>query len=458
MRGERIGEPLIGGVAAVISGLAFAGSTDWPTAAVIAAALAVGLVFWAIVWGIAQGGTTAPAGRVAVGVAAGLLLGELAAVAVFGGQIDDELAAQASPATATAAAALDQARAARAGLDEAVTQANRQRDEALVVARCEFNPSPDCPQIRITGVPGTGPEARTANEFLDDAQRRLDAAVTERNDRAAAADAEVTAREQALTQAREDALTGGLGARWQAMNSYTLDHPGSLILRVLVVGFVILLTLLPLAMRRWRGATTEEAETAADTAIAVKRAEVRAQVDQLWAEQELHSARMAVAAQNEIDAERQRRRVAEALESEPEVVVAERVEQVALPAAQPSGELAPARGVPVLPDVTRAAARIIKPFVPPIVAGAVDNVARTVTKPLRQVFTETEELHFTLRRTHRVTVESEGGEQPQQITTERGWVDVGGPRIESRRPDVLDDSGGYRELTGDDGPRRLPPA
>src|SRR4029077_9771771 len=44
----------------------------------------------------------------------------------------------------------------------AVDEAGRQRDAALVVARCEYNPSPPCPQTHITGVPGAGPETRTA--------------------------------------------------------------------------------------------------------------------------------------------------------------------------------------------------------------------------------------------------------------------------------------------------------
>ncbi|AHC24184.2 hypothetical protein TS71_04250 [Mycolicibacterium neoaurum] len=431
-----------------------------------------GAVFWAVVWAVTQGAVTAFGARMAVAVAAGLLLGELAAVAVFSGQIDEVLTARDSPAAATATAALDQARAERTGLDDAVAQANRNRDEALIVARCEVNPSAACPQIRITGVPGSGPEARTADAFLDDAQRRLDAAVADRDGRAPVLDDEVRIREQALAQARQDTLTGGLGVRWQAMNTYVLDHPGSLILRLLVVAFFVLLTVLPLWLKRWRGTSAVEADTAADTAIAVNRAQVRAQVDQMWAEQELNSARMAIAAQNEIDAERQRRRVAQACGVEPEVpevpevVVAERVDHAELPApVQRSAELEPQRGMPVIGEVTNAAARLIMPFVPPIVAGAVDNVsrnvARTVGKPLRQVFTETEEFHFTLRRTHRVTVESdadpEDAEQPRQVTSDREWVDANGPHIESRRTLILGESDGPAELTSDAGPRQLPP-
>jgi hypothetical protein len=62
--------------------------------------------------------------------------------------------------------------------------------------------------------------------------------------------------------------------------------------------------------------------------------------------------------------------------------------------------------IPTIPDVTKVAARWLRPFVPPIIASAID----TTTKPLRsarQVFEETEEIHFSLRRTHKVTVQSE---------------------------------------------------
>jgi hypothetical protein len=474
MRGDRIVELLLGTVAAVISALALAASTLWPTGAVVAAGVVVGVLVAAVSRAIANA-ASGLTGRLAVGAAVGLALGELAAVVVFSGSIDAELTAQSSPAVEQASTALAQSRQSRTGLDEAVARADQRRDEALVVARCEVNPSANCPQIRITGRPGTGPEARTANDFLGDAQRGLDTAIAERDRRAAGLDAELAAREQALTQAREGALTGGLGARWQGMNAYTLDHPGPLVLRALIAAFFVLLTVLPLLMKRWQGATTQEAESAADTAIAVKRAEVRAQVDQLWAEQELNSARLAIEAQNEIDAARARRRVAEELD-EPEPPAPT---QAALPAgvsdhtvsdhtvsdqtAPASKELEPHRGggVPFIPDVTKAAVRFIRPFIPPVVAGAIDNA----TKPLRQVFEETEEFHFTMRRTHRVTVESEGGEQPQQVTTEREWIDASRPRIESRRGVVLDGSDGYREIgTGSLGEdregerRQLPPA
>jgi hypothetical protein len=134
---------------------------------------------------------------------------------------------------------------------------------------------------------------------------------------------------------------------------------------------------------------------------------------------------MAVEAQNEIDRETQRRRVAEALEPPTQVTV-ESVRVIEPAAELPAGDatdnlpalIEPAevahreRGlIPVIPDVTRAATRWIRPFVPPIVASAIE----TTTRPLRgarQVFEETEEIHFSLRRSHRVSVLAEETVEP----------------------------------------------
>ena len=65
-----------------------------------------------------------------------------------------------------------------------------------------------------------------------------------------------------------------------------------------------------------------------------------------------------------------------------------------------------------------AAVRWMRPFVPPIVASAID----TTTRPLRgarQVFEETEEIHFSLRRSHRVSVTSEETAEPAEQ-----WIDA----------------------------------
>ncbi|HEX7826274.1 MAG TPA: DUF4407 domain-containing protein, partial [Mycobacterium sp.] len=187
--------------------------------------------------------------------------------------------------------------------------------------------------------------------------------------------------------------------------------------------------------------------------------------------------------QTEIDREHHRRRVTEALEgpvhvaSEREAVeLAPVAELPAAPQTADSPENLPALVesggavekssgslIPTIPDVTKAAARWIRPLVPPFVARAVD----TTTQPLRaakQVFEEVEEITFLLKRTHKVTVNTEEtAEQPQQlgsaVTTARAVVSSERPGLSARDPQVeLLDRDGQHELRESDGPRQLPPA
>ncbi len=470
----------------LVSALAITGATHAPMALIVPMTLAAGLLVGAIARAIASGpthGRSGVAGRAAVAVAVGAVVGELAAVVLFSGSIDrllDERAARnadATPAVAQASAELDRTRQARTALDAAVDQAGRERDEALVVARCEYNPSPACPQTHITGVPGTGPETRTAKDFLADTQRQLDNAVSSRDRVAGGLDSEIAAREQALQAARDAATTDvdhGLGARWMAMNEHTFASPGAMVVRLVTIVFFALLILMPLILKLWRGQTSEDrgaaaraeverAELEADTAIAVKRAEVRAAVETLWAEQQLASARLAVEAEAEIEREQQRRRVVEALEA-PVQARSERVIEPTpeLPAAEVSDNLPGAARregtslIPAIPDVTKAAARWLRPFVPPIIASAID----TTTKPLRsvrQVFEETEEIHFSLKRTHKVSVQSEehGSEATEPVEPDMASASV----VSSvERQQMMTERERHPELRGADGLRQLPPA
>lgn len=471
---------LLGAVLAwLVATLAVAGSTDLPLAAAAALTLIVGLLVGAVGRVMVSG--AAPAwpgvvGRAAVALAVGIVVGELAALVMFAGSIDrvlDEQAARraaSAPAVVQASADLDRTREQRAALDDAVEQARRHRDEALVVARCEYHPTPGCPQTHITGVPGAGPETRTATEFLGDTQRELDMAVAERDRLAGTLDADIAVAERTLAQARQSAVMDadrGLGARWAAMNDYTLRTAGALLVRLATIALFALLSLLPLILKLWRGETTQEraaaaraarerAELEADTAIAVKRAEVRAAAEMMWLEQQMASARMAVEAQNEIDREQQRRRVVEAIEPSQEAK--------ALPAAaEPDTDavahlparVEPSQGgssrIPSIPEVTKVAARWIRPFVPPIIARTIDTTTRPVRAAL-QVFEETEEIHFTLKRTHRVTVQSaeSGAQSAAAVDTADNprWVESSAVRADERRP----------ELGEPDEPRRLPPA
>jgi hypothetical protein len=469
---------LVGAVLAwVVASLAVIESTRWPVLAIVPLTLVFGLLVGAVTRGTASGpdrGWLGVAGRAAVAVAVGVVVGELAALVVFSGSIDhrlDERAlrnADSAPAVAQASASLQQARDARSALDSAVEQARDDQDKALVVARCEYNPTPACPQTRITGVPGAGPETRTANELLADAQHELDNALAARDRQAPELDAKVSRREQALSEARQSVLADagrGLGARWVAMNDLTFAGTAALMLRLLTIAFFVLLYLLPLILRLWRGETThdrhataraerERAELDADTAIAIKRAEVRRAAEIMWAEHQLTQARLAIEAQTQIDREQQRRRVAEALEArvrassqrtfepveeEMYLPIAAEAEAAAsralaqLPAGtqddrvespesvenlpaqvEPSGEVAEddERGTPLIPsipDATKAAARWIRPLMPPFVARVIDNTTQPL-RTARQVFEEVEEITFSLKRTRKVTVDSESSD------------------------------------------------
>ncbi|HYZ69934.1 MAG TPA: DUF4407 domain-containing protein, partial [Mycobacterium sp.] len=463
---------VVAALAWLVSALAVAQATHVPMAVVVPLTLIFGLLVGAVSRAVTSGpmrGWPGILGRVGIAVAVGAVVGEIAAVVIFSGAIDrllDERAAHrvdATPAVARAAAELERSRQARTALDAAVNDASRQRDEALVVARCEFNPSPACPQTHITGVPGAGPETRTAKDFLADTQRQLDSAVANRERLAPGLDTEIAADQGALDQARTAAthdVESGFGARWLAMNDHTFGNPGAMLLRLATIAFFVLLTGLPLILKLWRGQSSEDrgeasraeverAELEADTAIAVKRAEVRAAVETMWAEQQLASARLAVEAQMEIDREEQRRRVLEAIEA-PVQTPSERVVEPTpeLPASESDNlpalvEQEPRPGsslIPSIPDVTKTAARWLRPFVPPIVASAIE----TTTKPVRsarQVFEETEEIHFSLRRTHKVSVESE----------EHGPAEADAPQP-TRVKVVSSDRHELREI---DGPRQL---
>jgi uncharacterized protein DUF4407 len=548
----------------LVASLAVSESARWPVAAIVPLILVFGLLVGAVTRGTASGlarGWPGIAGRAAVAVAVGVVVGELAALVVFSGSIDQRLDqwalrnADSAPAVAQASAALQQTRAARTALDNAVEQAREQQDKALVVARCEYNPTPACPQTRITGVPGAGPETRTANELLADAQHELDNALAARDRQAPELDAKVAHDEQAVGQARHNVVADagrGLGARWVAVNDLTFASTGALILRLLTIAFFTLIYLLPLILQLWRGETThdrhaaaraqrERAELEADTAIAIKRAEVRREAEIMWAEHQLTQARLAIEAQTEIDREHQRRRVIDALEGrvrassqrtfEPVeedmyLPIAAQAEAASRAVAQlPAGagqaridtpENLPAqvrpggtveaheeRGTPLIPsipDATKAAARWIRPLVPPFVARAIDNTTQPL-RTARQVFEEVEEIAFSLKRTRKVTVNSESnGESPlgsaaaetpsetpsenRRIESSRDERDHGTYRPREQLPtneqysslDPAKDMGGLslgpkerdsqrelmeregpRELRSPDGPRQLPP-
>jgi uncharacterized protein DUF4407 len=496
------------------------------------------LVFALLVGAITRTTATGPnhgaakRGTVAVGLILCAVAGEFGSLAILSGPVDRHLQQQAvrnaasAPAVVQASSSLQRMRDARAVLDHTVDVARTHRDEALVVARCEYHPTPACPQTRITGVPGSGPETRTANQILADSQREVDDTVAARDYRAPDLDAQIIDDERVLSESRQAASADadrGLGARWVAMQKLTSISTSILILQLLTVGFFAFLALLPAILRLWRGETShdrhaqaraerERAELTADTAVAVKRAEVRAATEIMLAEERLAHARLAVEAQIELD-RAQLRRVKAAIEgttpdlapavddiylpiaAEAEAASLEATQSIAAAAAPDVAEarslpavverrITPATPtIPTIPDVTRAAARWIRPLVPDFVARAID----TSTHPLRtarQVIEEVEEITFSLRRTHKLTVHSEessGSAPAPESTTTASAVEFGGdfgappaqpisPRRPSPEPNItslvsnrespreLTERDGPAELRATDGPRPLPPA
>lgn len=261
-------------------------------AAIVAGAIAVAIAL--------PGRRAALPSRMVVAVVAGLVVGELVSMLALNGALEDRLRADAARSAATAPAVraaqadLDAARADRTALDAAVTEASARRDEALVVARCEYRPGPACPQTSITGVPGRGPETRTANQRLAAAQTDLDRATAARAARSPGLDARVATARAEVRAAEDRAVAGaddGIGARWTALNAVTGDSLPAAALRIGIDLVCALLALFPLFLRLWRG------ETARD----------------IRHRQELESERLAAAAQLAIDRRTQERRVELAL-------------------------------------------------------------------------------------------------------------------------------------------------
>ncbi|MGW0639928.1 DUF4407 domain-containing protein [Nocardia salmonicida] len=408
------------------------------------------------------------AARIGVGVLAGVFVAELAATVLLGGTVDRELdvraqaSAENAPAVVAARTTFDLATADRAALDLSIAKSQADIDRALVIARCEYNPTPECPRTRITGVPGRGPETQTANDMLDDARKQLATA----QGRVEGLDQRVRTESATLAAARTSAIAEGdrgLGARWLAMNSYTASHAGPAALRLLILLAGIVVALLPLLLRWWRGETSldrrvdaadvaDRAQREADAAIAVKRAEVRTETAALRAEHELTAAQLAIEADTVIDRERHRTRIIAAIGgfelgfSEPhrkdDSVSLEPNVPSQLPAGYaqhalptgPAGALVPAHQAPVqqapapaptsgggleLPIIgtvpfTDTAARWIRPLVPAFVANAFDSATHPM-RTARQAFEEVEEVTFTLRRSRKVTVDTQDSSAQQQV-------------------------------------------
>lgn len=456
----------------------------------VALTLLAGLIVGALgrVLATAPGRRGTLAGLGLVTVLVGAVLGELAALAIFAGPVSQQLSGQPRrPASSLADSdqtdRLARLRTERAGLDDRVVKAGARRDAALLVARCEYHPAPGCPAQLITGEPGRGPEAEQARAELAGADSDLAAARAERDRRvpelegALAVAAERVDREQdaAETLARADT---GLVARWGAMNAYTAASPVALVPRLGSVLVMVLLTAAPLLLRLWRGETDQErlvsarrmrrwAEEDADTAIAVRRAQVRAELElrrqeELLAGLEDATDRPVLPGLADVERpesvhavttlpERTALPAGSAIESG-QAVPSEPGSAVAVPSEPGSALAVPRRSTPLdllpgpLPVIGRAVGGIAGAFVPAPVARFVDG-----TRPMRVMRTlmeDVEEFQFTMVRKRKITVTEEHHEDTP-VTAAVEEPDE--PRRSMLLTRVLRDFGsrGHEQLRGD---------
>ena len=252
----------------LVASLAVSESARWPILAIVSLTLVFGLLVGAVTRGTATGpnrGWPGIAGRAAVAAAVGVVVGELAVLVMLSSSIDhrlDERAlrnADSAPAVAQASASLQQTRDARNALDNAVEQARERQDQGLGRRTLRIQPHARLPADPDHRRSGPGPETRTANELLADAQHELDNALAGRDRQAPELDAKISREQQALAEARQGVVAEadrGLGARWVAMNDLTSASAGALTLRL--ADDRVLRAAVPTAADpgAWRGETT----------------------------------------------------------------------------------------------------------------------------------------------------------------------------------------------------------
>ncbi|MDT7619102.1 MAG: hypothetical protein QOF99_3 [Pseudonocardiales bacterium] len=417
-----------------------------------------------------------------VAVLIGVLLGELAALAIFGGAIDRELnssldVAGTSVSQSAQARQLGALQADRAALDTQVDAATTRRDRSLVVARCEYHPGPGCPSTQITGDPGHGPEAAQANTDLAAAEHDLAEAGARRDQLAPGLDGDIADARAELGRdtARAESLAAadtGLDARWAAMNTYTTQTAGTagpLVLRTAVVVLFVLLNLLPLILRRWRGQTDQDrrilarklrnrAEEEADTTVAISRAQLRAAL-----ELDRHRTLLASGSAASLDAgsallpgtpldagsallpgtpldagkplDRAVTRAELTAPAEPEPVPAGReLATSRLPALAEQRDLVPAHSSPLdllpgpLPSAVRTITGLVRPLVPAPVARLADAAPRSI-KIARGLWEEVEEFQFTMLRKRTVRLASDEIDEAAEAEPAGAGAAVGSPTV-----------------------------
>lgn len=239
-------------------------------------------------------------------------------------------------------AELKDLRARRDKLQNDLTAAQGKVEEAVRIAVCEFDPRGCEDLVRAGKVTGTG--GRGDKTKLRDAEK-------------AAAEGELAKAETAWASQREPLETRindldkqlaaeigvatnaaqasqGLPARWRAMLDFTRNDPAGTFQHLLIVIFCVLLDLVPLLLKIWRGPTSYDENVVASRNRTRARFDREAVMDRLRGDAEIEEVRRTAAARLEIVDHREKLRVEAALAQ----LDAERpsVEDLVMSAPQPT--------------------------------------------------------------------------------------------------------------------------
>lgn len=240
--------------------------------------------------------------------------------------------------------------------DVDTTQAAYLKAEQLVL--CEDKPQSCPPDVlasgQVTGDEGDGPATRARKAERDVAMAARDAAINARNQRADGLNAEIAALRTAingdLDRAEEVARSAdGLPARWRAMLDFTGDSSG-LLMHLMLIGGCVLLDLIPLLLKLWRGSTTYDATVVASRqrrnrvlAYEGERhdATLRTQSERARIDEELEIGRAELRADSTMKVETERERIR--VKTEIAAMWKEQAEPSLQPAPEPAAEPEPER-------------------------------------------------------------------------------------------------------------------
>ncbi|SER98142.1 DUF4407 domain-containing protein [Lentzea albida] len=219
------------------------------------------------------------------------------------------------------AAALDEMRGQRDKLQNDLTAAEAKAAEAGRIAVCEREPD-GCDDLvragKVTGKRGEGDKTRLRDAEKAAAEAERDKARQEWETKGKPLDPKISELEKKLAEEVGVVTTAaqasqGMPARWRAMLDFTRKDPAAAFLHLLIVVFCVLLDLVPLLLKIWRGQTGYDMNVVASRNLTRARLDRAVIKDRLTGDAEIEEVRVMAAARLEIVTKREKRRVEAAL-------------------------------------------------------------------------------------------------------------------------------------------------